>query len=296
VTIAACYISPEGVVLGADSTSTYGSPRDPHYYNNAQKLFEIGEGGTLGVVTWGIGGLQVSSHRTLLALFADDLKDNPPVTVSEAATRWRDRFWAAYSDPACPIAPLIAKCKALAAKAPYDAAVAPNAGMRTKDEDEEYKRLHPNLVAGFCLAGYLLPDRVPMAFQIVFDPLQGAPVPLARPSGYWFWGAPNMIQRLIFACDDDTRDAIEKSGFWKGTRADLDAAIAPHVLAHPIVPIRDAIDFVHACISSTIKAFKFSSLAQICGGPIELAVITTDRKFRWVWHKPWDAAIKEGDA
>jgi hypothetical protein len=29
VTIAACYVSPEGVVLGADSTSTYGSPTLP---------------------------------------------------------------------------------------------------------------------------------------------------------------------------------------------------------------------------------------------------------------------------
>ena len=54
------------------------------------------------------------------------------------------------------------------------------------------------------------------------------------------------------------------------------------------------IDFVHACIASTIKAMKFSNLAQICGGPIEIAVITTDRRFRWVRHKEWDAAISEG--
>jgi 20S proteasome alpha/beta subunit len=40
VTIAVCYISPEGVVLGADSTTTYA----PHiHFNNSQKLFEIGE-------------------------------------------------------------------------------------------------------------------------------------------------------------------------------------------------------------------------------------------------------------
>jgi hypothetical protein len=63
-----------------------------------------------------------------------------------------------------------------------------------------------------------------------------------------------------------------------------------------MLPIREAIDFVHACVSSTIKAMKFStSLAQICGGPIEIAVITTDRRFRWVRHKDWDVAIAEGD-
>ena len=42
------------------------------------------------------------------------------------------------------------------------------------------------------------------------------------------------------------------------------------------------------------KAMKFSDLPQICGGPIEIAVITSDRRFRWVKHKTWDAAIMEG--
>lgn len=57
--------------------------------------------------------------------------------------------------------------------------------------------------------------------------------------------------------------------------------------------LRDAIDFAHACIYSTIKGMKFSNFFQVCGGPIELAVISTDRKFRWVRHKAWDAAIDE---
>jgi hypothetical protein len=35
VTIATCYVSPEGVVLGADSTSTVGTPGNFHYFNYA---------------------------------------------------------------------------------------------------------------------------------------------------------------------------------------------------------------------------------------------------------------------
>jgi len=42
------------------------------------------------------------------------------------------------------------------------------------------------------------------------------------------------------------------------------------------------------------KAMKFSHMAPVCGGPVEIAVITTDRKFRWVRHKKFDAAIGEG--
>jgi hypothetical protein len=47
VTIAICYVSPEGVVLGADSTTTYGT----HHFNNSQKLFEVGEDSSLAIVT-----------------------------------------------------------------------------------------------------------------------------------------------------------------------------------------------------------------------------------------------------
>ncbi len=90
--------------------------------------------------------------------------------------------------------------------------------------------------------------------------------------------------------------AILASGKWVGTPADLDGIIGRHKLVHPAtVPIREAIDFTHACLLTTIKAMKFSNLPRLCGGPIELAVITTDRAFRWVRHKEWDSAIREGE-
>lgn len=97
-----CYLSPEGVVLGADSTSS--RPIVPalgmvgyHYYNYNQKLFELGENSTIGVLTWGLGGLRQASHRTLLALLSDDLEQNPPADVSDVAARWGGRFWPVYT-------------------------------------------------------------------------------------------------------------------------------------------------------------------------------------------------------
>ena len=60
------------------------------------------------------------------------------------------------------------------------------------------------------------------------------------------------------------------------------------------LPIREAIDWVHASIYTTIQAMKFSHLAPVCGGPVEIAVITTDRPFRWVRHKRLDAALRQG--
>lgn len=79
MTIAACYLSPEGVILGADSTSTMQQPGMPdHYYNHEQKIFEIGEGSTLGITMWGVGGLGDLSYRTMLAELSDDLASSVP--------------------------------------------------------------------------------------------------------------------------------------------------------------------------------------------------------------------------
>jgi hypothetical protein len=299
VTIAACYVSPEGIVLGADSTTTYGDPSGgQHYYNHSQKLFELGTGseiGTLGAVTWGVGGLQVSSHRTLFALLSDDIVKNSPKSVGDVADRWtakildrlfRSKLSSCAFNRAVQIARRKESTRSRSGAGP---------GKRTEGEERSYKQLHLGLVAGFCVGGYAPPDRTPAAYEIIFDPLKAKPTPVQISAGWKFWGAPNMIQRLIFGADDELKERLMKSGKWSGTRPELDELVMQSALAHPIVPIRDAIDFVHACIFSTIKAFKFSSLSQICGGPIELAVITTDRPFRWVRHKAWDVAITDGD-
>jgi hypothetical protein len=289
VTIAACYVTPEGVVLGADSTASAMLAGGFHYFNYNQKLFEVGEPGrgTLGIATWGLGLLGETSHRTLLAQLQDGFKNKRPKTVQEAAAQWIDLVWDVYN-------PLTTRCRDLSRKKPYDPlAVPPPSDARTKAEEDEFTQLSRGLVLGFFLGGYTLPPRKPEAFSISFDPLKPKPSPAAI-SSWHFAGAPNMIKRLIFGCDDDFKADILASGKWNGTAADLDALLAKRGLQTPVLPIRDAIDFVHSCIASTIKALKFSSLAQTCGGPIEIAVITTDRNFRWVRHKDWDAAINEG--
>ncbi len=281
-------------MFGADSTSTYGDPGERHYYNHAQKLFEVGEDSTLGIVTWGLGGLSVGSYRMIVALFADDLQANPPTTVAEIADRWAAHFWASYT--ASDIWPLVLECRLLNAMPAFDPSANPvDPAARTEAQEQRFQQLRLGLVAGFCIGGYKLPDRVPSAFVVIADPLGALPVPAPITQGWSFWGAPNMIQRLLFGCDDSLKASILESGMWNGTGADLDALVADHQLAHPQVPMREAIDFVHSCIYGTIKAMKFSSLPQICGGPIEIAAITVDRKFRWVRHKAWDAAINEGE-
>ena len=279
VTIAVCYLSPEGVVLGADSTSTVAGGAGNHYFNHAQKVFEVGEGTTFGIVTWGLGGLGSLSYRTLIALLGDDLRSSVPASVQDVAQRFVEVVWPHYQafDP-------VQRFQVLHGMA-----------TRTADEDAEYQQLSVELVAGFCVAGHCESDRISKAYEIVFDPLQAKPSPTEiQALSHRWWGVPNIIQRMIFGGDSNLHAAIMASGSWTGSDIDLWNVFKQQALNHPILPIREAIDFVHTCIRSTGKAMRFSEFPQVCGGPPEIAVVTTDRKFRWVRHKLWDTAIEDG--
>jgi hypothetical protein len=134
VTIAACYVTPEGVVLGADSTASMMLGGGFHYFNFNQKVFEVSDEpgkGTIGIVTWGLGSFGAVSHRTLTALLDDDLKAEPPSDLAEVATRRCDIVWPRYT-------PLLARCHALAGKSPFDKNSPPNPSARTEAEEIEF--------------------------------------------------------------------------------------------------------------------------------------------------------------
>jgi len=286
VTIAACYVSAEGVVFGADSTSTM-QVMDPgrkegkeHYFNFGQKVFEIGEKSTLAVTTWGLGSLGSTSYRTLIALLADSLIASPAKSVEEVAWRWNQLYWDSYYRF---FAGFFERARFLAGKQD-----------RTEDEELELVKLHETWFAGFCLGGYVLPNRSPEAYQMTFRvtmPLAEPPVRLSMGAAK-FWGWSNLIERVLWGVDDNVFSAVLKTGKWNGTPEELAQALLSQQLGQPIdLPLREAIDWVHASIYTTIKAMKFSHWAPYCGGPIEVAVVSTDRRFRWVRHKDFSAAL-----
>jgi hypothetical protein len=154
------------------------------------------------VVTWGLGSLGETSYRTLFALLSDDIRKKPPKDVAEVAGRWVDKFWAEYS-------PVIKPCQDLIGKKPFDpTANPPDAATRAKDEEAQFEQLRRGLVGGFCICGYILENRTPEAFVTSFDPLLGKPVPTKLPKQWSFWGAPNMIQRLMFGCEPANGKAV----------------------------------------------------------------------------------------
>lgn len=285
MTIAACYLSLEGVVFGADSTTTItlgtGTSTVVRHYDFAQKIFQVGEISTLGVVTWGLGGLPNRSYRTLIAQFADKLRSSPSLADMKAvATGWSDFFWKEYSTA---LSAELARTQALKTITTPSPA-----------EQAELLELVRSFAVGFCFGGNLAHERTPCAFELTFSPAQSAaPAPQAIPVGaVRYWGCPNLMERLIYGMDSRIYDAILKSGKWSGTDKELGSLVQPFVLQTiSLLPIREAIDWVHASVYATIKMMRYSQLEPLCGGPVEVAVVTADRPFRWVRHKMLDVAI-----
>lgn len=280
MTIAACYISSEGVVLGTDSTSTMRIPgMSDQHFDYEQKLFELGEKSTLAIAMWGVGGLEQLSYRTMIAKLADDLVDNPAESVEQVANLWAQRFWKEYTER---LAEPLKRYRDLA-----------GLSQRTEDEEREFRRLE-GLSGGFCVAGYMRRDRIPHAFEITYGPDIDTP---KQPEELEydiprFWGCPNLMYRLILGIDMSVLDQIQTSEKWQGSAEDLFSLVEPSILRAPgSLPLREAVDWIYSSIYITIKAIKFSCLSPVCGGPIEVAVISSDREFRWVTHKGLGEAV-----
>lgn len=293
MTIAACYLTKEGVVLGADSTSTIrpiAPGQDYHFFNHHQKLFELGNGSTVGILTWGLGSFEQKSYRGLLATLWDSLETKPATSLTEVAHRLSDDFWHEYHES---FGPEIQRCRELAVAVSRADRAGVTANSNADQDRAELQSLSDCLAVGFCVAGHWLPDRTSNAIEISFDPTNLKPIITPLETACGFWGVPTFVRRLFDGADYSLRNAILDSGHWSGSERELDHIFDSEKLSHATLPIRDAIDFVHTCIAATISALKFSEWHQVCGGPIELAVITSDRPFRWVTHKSWSSSIKE---
>ena len=201
-----------------------------HYLNHNQKVFELGEESTVGVVTWGLGGLPSASHRTTLGLLADSIKSNPPASVKEIAERWALQFWNAYTSE-----PIVVQCRSINNKQPHDPGNTTAPNTRTEEEEKTLPNLKRNLFVGFFVAGHWPTDRMPMGFEVQFDPIATvAPSPKQYDVGTYFYaGAPNFIKRLIFGADDNLKRAIINSGKWTGSDTELVNLLKQFYLSHP---------------------------------------------------------------
>lgn len=265
MTIAAAYLTSEGVVLGADSTITIGN--GVQMMNHNQKVFEIGKDSTFGLCTFGAGVIGGTSHRTIAALLGD---------------------WVGSSQTAPTTEQVAGELAAMVQR------LAPNS---------------PDFSVGYYVGGCDPATRDPQCFHVAigFDPQASALATSISQLGIGahFAGQPRFFTRLFMGIDHELQQhlrvvlgpMIDPVDPAQGA-AQFDSvlqALLPNYVAQGFtdLPIRDAIDYLHSILHVTIKAMKFKFGTPVCGGLVELGVITTDRKFRWVLHKGFDSAIHD---
>jgi hypothetical protein len=263
MTIAAAYLTSEGVVFGADSTTTIiTSGGVAQLLNYAQKIFEVGECSRLGICTWGAGRVGMVSHRTLIARLADEL-DLKKAKVNDAVHAFMRIVSQEYGD-----------------------------GKNTGK-------------VGYLLGGWDPETHLPECYHFVFEPsVQPTIVPVAMGEARFF-GCPEFFTRVFRGYDSKLpgnilRELKQLKVYTdKGTidetfdRAFKNATAPLAATGFGDLPIREAIDYIHTYLHITIKVFKFRFGPPICGGPIEIAFVSSDRNFRWVCHKSFERAIYE---
>lgn len=271
MTVAAAYLTSEGVVLGADSASTVsrttpdGVQQVAQVFDYAQKVFEVGDPGQgrLGICTWGSGRIGQTSHRTVITRLAD-IVERESLGVEAAADKLLELATEARSGERGEIAGV-----------------------------------------GYFLGGWDLESHNPGCFYLWLGEDSGSQKRALNLGEARFAGMPQFFTRIFRGYDPGLASKLkdilkQKLGENAPAEFDLLFEAAFEEAAGPLaavgfrdLPLREAIDYIHAYLRITVKVRKFMFGPPVCGGPVEVAFISTDRKFRWVCHKGFDAAIGE---
>lgn len=263
MTIAAAYLVSDGVVLGADSSTTVqvsypqGGSGIVQLLTHSQKVFEVGSNSRFGICTWGAGNIGKWSHRTIIARLSDRI--NEKTTVEDAAKGLVEI-----------VVPLV------------------------KESGTDF--------IGYYLGGWNPESHDPACVKVEINQSGGKVEPLTM-GLCSFSGNPIFFGRVFRGFDIRLPDILKAKLRDKiNVPEDFDNIFGSvfEEVARPLatvgykdLPIREAIDFLYSYLHITVKAEKFKFGPPSCGGPIEVGFISTDRTFRWVKHKPFFSAMEE---
>ena len=106
----------------------------------------------------------------------------------------------------------------------------------------------------------------------------------------WF-GQIDALSRLIHGYDKAGIDELVKRGVDKAiVQKWTDDRVSELPLVFDGMPLQDAVDFANYAVQLTIGRFRFAVGVPVCGGNVDIAVITPSA-FQWAQRKQW--AIKE---
>lgn len=278
MTIAISLKINDGVVLAADSASTIlgvtpeGQSVAINIYNNANKIFNLRKGSSIGAITWGSGSIGTASISTL----AKDLRRRFS-GVEGSHAKWS-------IDPAgYKVLDIAQRLKEFM----YDEHYVPAL--------KEWKNTAKKPSLGFVVAGYTPGQQMAEEYRIDIgeDGQCVGPTPLRQmnESGLTWSGMAEPISRIVLGFSPSLGMVLEKAlGVPPQQVGPALAIIQANLqqtgfLVHPAMPLQDAIDLAEFLVYAATQYHRFAPGAPGVGGPIEIAAISKHEGFKWVKRK-----------
>jgi hypothetical protein len=289
MTVAVACNTPEGVILGADSTTTLNDEqgRVVKTYENAVKLFQLGEK-PVGIATYGLGSL---GNRIIGTYVREFERQNPQSVVTGSSTmaniveELRKFFYQQYLNIVVP-------------------QVERRLNKKFADIPEGDRPLLGMAVGGFSTDAYLsevwhiiLPQhRDPNSAQLMTGPGD------FRSS--WF-ALCEPIVRYHKGYDNGTlADVTNYFANARGTpltpqeTTDIAALLQRHEYQIPVgaMPLGEAIGYVKFLVEMVIYHYRFAVGAPVVGGRVQLGLISyRGKKFRILSPSEISYGLEEGE-
>lgn len=246
MTIVTCVKVRDGLVLGTDSMAHIQRGGEfGRAFTHATKLFQINDL-PIGVMSYGLGNVGHRSIETLIREFEKTLRasQNSVNSVANALFKFMKKHYDALTE---------------------------NSG-----DVENLPRL------GIAVAGYG-PGAV-FAEQRQFElPHDEAPnTPLASEEfGATWWGVAAPFFRLSMGYGPLVRIRLEEAGLEPAVAGALLDDLAIDVF-FDAMPVQDAVDYASFVLNTTIEYTRFTTQVAPCGGPLQVATILPDQRFKWL--------------
>jgi hypothetical protein len=102
-----------------------------------------------------------------------------------------------------------------------------------------------------------------------------------------FWGQSEALYRLVYGWSPEAHQRLVTAGLSPETADRFLVSLTD--LAHPGMPIQDAIDLVRYLAEVTVGYVRFKQGAPTVAPPIDIAAITRHQGFKWVARKHYYA-------
>lgn len=98
-----------------------------------------------------------------------------------------------------------------------------------------------------------------------------------------FWGMPEALYRLVYGWSHEAHLRVVQAGIAPEMADQL--LVSRTELAHPGMPLQDAIDLVEYLADVTVGYVRFKQGVPAVAPPIDIAVVTRHQGFKWVARK-----------